>query len=463
MKQLIFIFLCIVSFSAFAQKDADVELVHLLTKDTTLRTREGTIGYNYTTHKFYLIRNGGVKLYLPGPASSVTLPGSTTQLLYNNSGALGASSNLTYDASNNLFRVGSVTTTGAGTRTDNFFLGLTHTDFTAGAPLRWNMVMGEQHFLVNNRTSTAILNDDFILGSFYNKLEMPSGGGPVAVSGHIGSINSIIQSEGTSTSSITFAAINAGGWKNKILPMTSLSAQRVIGNFTLAGSHNLSEGYGAGAMGYWSRSSGYHSLVHGFVTTFTGDAFSGVDATFNIDANPQHTGTVERVNATGRHAINISANSAHQTAGNGARGDYSGIFAGVNGDVSGKNSVVLGGYEVTMADSATVAAPRLYSRGGNSLGIVTVTTNTTINKWTHYTVLVDATSGNITITLPAAASSSNVIFIIKKIDASANTVTIDANASETIDGNTTEVLASQTEFRVIQCDATAWWITGSRP
>lgn len=460
MKRLLLLLFILPFFALGQSKDADVELVHLLTKDTTLRTREGTIGYNYTTHKHYFIRNGGAKTWIPGPATSVTVPGSDTYLLYNSSGSLGASANLKYDATNNNFRVGTLTTTGVGTRTDNFFLGLSHTDFTSGAPNRWNMVIGEQHFLTNNVTATHIMNDNFILGSFYNKLEMLSSGGPVTVSGHIGGVNNIIQNENTSTSSITFAAIVGGGWKNKVQPMTALSGQRVIGNWAWGGSHNLSEGYGSGVMGYWGKSSGYHSLVHGFITTFVGDSWPGVDATFNIDSSPQHTGTVERVYASGRHAINFSANSPHQGSGKGATGDYSGIFAGVNGDVSGRNSVVLGGYEVTMADSATVAAPRLYSRGGNSLGITTVTTNTTINKWDYYTILVDATSGNITITLPAVSSSANVIFIIKKIDASANTVTIDPNASELIDGNTTEVIISQTDFRVVHCDTTAWWITG---
>lgn len=77
---------------------------------------------------------------------------------------------------------------------------------------------------------------------------------------------------------------------------------------------------------------------------------------------------------------------------------------------------------------------------------------------TDFTLLCDATSGNITVTLPAAASNSGRIYVIKKIDASANTVTIDGNASETIDGATTVVLSAQYASKMIQCDGSNWFI-----
>jgi len=67
-------------------------------------------------------------------------------------------------------------------------------------------------------------------------------------------------------------------------------------------------------------------------------------------------------------------------------------------------------------------------------------------------ILVDATAGAITITLPAASGRSGQVYIIKKIDSSANTVTVDANASETIDGALTYSLASQYDVVRIVCD-----------
>jgi hypothetical protein len=76
------------------------------------------------------------------------------------------------------------------------------------------------------------------------------------------------------------------------------------------------------------------------------------------------------------------------------------------------------------------------------------------------TVVVDASGAARTMTLPAAASHAGRIYTIKKTDSSANTVTIDGNASETIDGATTKVLTAQFEVVTIQCDGANWHIIG---
>lgn len=74
------------------------------------------------------------------------------------------------------------------------------------------------------------------------------------------------------------------------------------------------------------------------------------------------------------------------------------------------------------------------------------------------TILVDATSGNITVTLPTAASAVESIFTIKKKDVTFHTVTVDANGAELIDGAATYVLSTQYEAIKIQSDGSAWWI-----
>jgi hypothetical protein len=87
-----------------------------------------------------------------------------------------------------------------------------------------------------------------------------------------------------------------------------------------------------------------------------------------------------------------------------------------------------------------------------------------LSKTTAYTaaigddiVLCDATGAAFTVTLPAAATSSGMVVAVKKIDASANAITIDANASETIDGVTTKQLVSQWQSLTIACDGSAWF------
>ncbi len=99
------------------------------------------------------------------------------------------------------------------------------------------------------------------------------------------------------------------------------------------------------------------------------------------------------------------------------------------------------------------------TRLGGSLSqpITTVTSATTLSA-SHSTVLVDATSAAVTINLPAAAGCTGRIYNIKKIDSSPNTVTLDGNASETIDGTTTKIISAQWSSYQIQSNGTAWFI-----
>ena len=72
--------------------------------------------------------------------------------------------------------------------------------------------------------------------------------------------------------------------------------------------------------------------------------------------------------------------------------------------------------------------------------------------------LCDCTSNNITINLPAASTASGLQYHIKKIDASANTLTIDGNGSETIDGSLTKVISTQYNSITVVSDGSNWFI-----
>jgi hypothetical protein len=73
-------------------------------------------------------------------------------------------------------------------------------------------------------------------------------------------------------------------------------------------------------------------------------------------------------------------------------------------------------------------------------------------------IITDATAGPITLTLPKAVFSPSRQFDIKKIDITANIVTIDPDGSETIDGDPTMTLLSKDETVRIYCDGTEWFI-----
>ncbi len=81
--------------------------------------------------------------------------------------------------------------------------------------------------------------------------------------------------------------------------------------------------------------------------------------------------------------------------------------------------------------------------------VASATTNATI-------FLCDPTSGSITVTLPAAAGSTNrVLFFVKTV--AANSLILDGNGSETINGATTKTTTGQYAIYAIACDGSNWF------
>jgi hypothetical protein len=97
---------------------------------------------------------------------------------------------------------------------------------------------------------------------------------------------------------------------------------------------------------------------------------------------------------------------------------------------------------------------------GNGMGF---TTNTQTSSYTvtstDTVVFADATSANVTITLPAASGVAGYRFYIKRIDSAANhTVSVARTGTDTIDGMTSFTLDLQyTAFGVVS-NGTAWYI-----
>lgn len=84
------------------------------------------------------------------------------------------------------------------------------------------------------------------------------------------------------------------------------------------------------------------------------------------------------------------------------------------------------------------------------------TANYTLTTNDHV-IRADASAGGFTLTLPAAATNAGRIYHIRRtdIEASTNILTVDANASELIDGNATYLLFPA-EWITIMCDGTGW-------
>ncbi len=137
--------------------------------------------------------------------------------------------------------------------------------------------------------------------------------------------------------------------------------------------------------------------------------------------------------------------------------------AGSGGGTAQDVGLARGG-SITTGAVITDGTAQVYttSRGGiaGREAIRTVATNTTATT-TDRTMLVDASAGSVTITLPAVSGLAGFRLNVKVLttNAGANTVTVDPNGSETVDGSAAS-LTSTTAYTSWQlhCDGAAWFL-----
>lgn len=108
--------------------------------------------------------------------------------------------------------------------------------------------------------------------------------------------------------------------------------------------------------------------------------------------------------------------------------------------------------------SSTVTRSMLAAGAIAKSAIATKTSAYTLVSSTDDIVNCDATSAGFSITLPAASSNAGKVFRIKKVDSSANVVTIARAGSDTIDGATSFTLISQYESATVISDGTNWYL-----
>lgn len=100
------------------------------------------------------------------------------------------------------------------------------------------------------------------------------------------------------------------------------------------------------------------------------------------------------------------------------------------------------------------------SIGGSSIRTVASKTfaDTPYSASVGEDVIVDASGGDVTVNLPAASGNSGQTILVKKTDSSVNTVTIDGNGTETIDGNLTLVISNQYDSYELVSDGSGWYV-----
>ena len=228
--------------------------------------------------------------------------------------------------------------------------------------------------------------------------------------------------------------------------------------------------------------------------TFTGDTDTGIWSSGANTLNLSTGGTERmRVDSSGRLVIGGSSGSQLITlnsdaglagmafqVGSSTKAFY-GVSLSVNDPIVGMTSGDLG-FRVQATNDIffsanSGASGQLVIQNSGNVGIGTATpasalhvvgaiTTSTLTKTTNYTFVTgdggvtfaDATAGAVTITLPAASSSTiGRSYQVFKVDASGNAVNIAPNGSDTLlDGSTTNTTAQANCLRVVGYSATAW-------
>lgn len=140
----------------------------------------------------------------------------------------------------------------------------------------------------------------------------------------------------------------------------------------------------------------------------------------------------------------------------------SSIAIGKNASVQHNSSIAFGSTAATTADHQIMLGTNLettFLRGGVNHNQVTKTANYTLTSF-DYTIFVDATSGNVALTLPDATLAVNLgkVFNILRKDNTSNTVTLNTTSSQNINGALTYTGFAQYTAITVQNDGSNWFI-----
>lgn len=111
--------------------------------------------------------------------------------------------------------------------------------------------------------------------------------------------------------------------------------------------------------------------------------------------------------------------------------------------------------EILIADTSGTALRKITRLNFKKVNPTTRTTGATLTAADEFQIC-DATSGVFTLTLPAVSGNAGLEFEFVKTDSTFNQITVDGNASETINGALTRKLSTQNEYFRIRCTGTAW-------
>jgi hypothetical protein len=256
---------------------------------------------------------------------------------------------------------------------------------------------------------------------------------------------------GNNNTAIGFGALNSNisGDENVAIgnsAMSSCTTGRL--NVAIGGQslYSLTTGYSnvaIGRMALYSLTTGYQNIAVG---QNAGRYVSG--------GSPNQTSTNSVYLGTDTRAL--------------SNGDTNEIVIGHQAIGGGSNSVVIGNDSITktylkgklaIGYTGTLPSPHSYLQPNGSVAFPITTTNANLTLTdAHYTVLVDASGGSRTITLPSASGIDGRIYVVKKIDDSANAVVVQAQTGQAIDGSNPVLLTNQFATVIVQAYGGNWYI-----
>jgi hypothetical protein len=203
-------------------------------------------------------------------------------------------------------------------------------------------------------------------------------------------------------------------------------------------------------------------------------------AVANVSGAVANTTTITAgtgLNGGGNLASNVTINLADTTVAAGTYGSntqVAQITIDAQGRVTSASNVAItgggggsGGNVVTAI--ATITSGTEIGWSNNSAAILSWENNSSqIIAWANAqyavsannaTILVNYPSAPFGVVLPTAASLTGQQYKIKKIDSSANAVTVSTTSSQTIDNALTYPLSTQYQSVTLQSDGSNWWIT----
>lgn len=114
------------------------------------------------------------------------------------------------------------------------------------------------------------------------------------------------------------------------------------------------------------------------------------------------------------------------------------------------NHIIVNSLEVSSIDITSVISET----------VQTISSTSTLNIDNGTIILANASSGNITITLPAASANSGKILKFKKSEGTSNVANIQPASGESIDGQSNQIVSLESPFAALSliCDGTGYYI-----